>query len=356
MKTVLIKSSQKKWLCLSAFLMVMPVWADNPETQVLNYLVKEKVLPAHSHWQQASSDFQKTVESFCKKKTSLAGTQEAWRNAQHAWVALQPSLVDVNARNTIGMQASFWPDKRNLVGKQTEAALASGQTLSLDTLKAGSVVLRGLTTSEYLLFDAQHKPDEPARRASLCPLLQLNTTYQSELSSQIVSLLKQDKVEENLTQLPNAQYADAHSALTDLLRTHVTALAVTKKKMSVIANQGDAAAVQLFQAEAWRAGDTLNSLQASIVASRAQWDGKGWRSLLVERNAELANRVDAAYAALLQKLSAQKTKLETLLSTAEGRQQVDALYADLNTLHLLYEKEVAKALGIHLGFNGTDGD
>jgi len=48
--------------------------------------------------------------------------------------------------------------------------------------------------------------------------------------------------------------------------------------------------------------------------------------------------------------------LERLLATEAGKQQLKQLFEQLNTLRLLYEKEVAKALNVQLGFNGTDGD
>ena len=37
-------------------------------------------------------------------------------------------------------------------------------------------------------------------------------------------------------------------------------------------------------------------------------------------------------------------------------QEANALYDSLNALHRLHEVEVAKALGIQLGFNAHDGD
>ena len=41
---------------------------------------------------------------------------------------------------------------------------------------------------------------------------------------------------------------------------------------------------------------------------------------------------------------------------AAGRAQLDAIYDSLNVVHRLHEGELAKALGIQLGFNANDGD
>jgi len=45
-----------------------------------------------------------------------------------------------------------------------------------------------------------------------------------------------------------------------------------------------------------------------------------------------------------------------LLADDAGRQQLNDLYDSLNVVHRLHEGELAKALGIQLGFNANDGD
>jgi predicted lipoprotein len=45
-----------------------------------------------------------------------------------------------------------------------------------------------------------------------------------------------------------------------------------------------------------------------------------------------------------------------LLADEAGRTSLGQLYDSLDTLHRLHESELAKALGIQLGFNAHDGD
>ncbi len=45
-----------------------------------------------------------------------------------------------------------------------------------------------------------------------------------------------------------------------------------------------------------------------------------------------------------------------MLEDDAGRQQLNDLYDSLNVVHRLHEGELAKALGIQLGFNANDGD
>ena len=48
--------------------------------------------------------------------------------------------------------------------------------------------------------------------------------------------------------------------------------------------------------------------------------------------------------------------LGEMLEDDAGRQQLNDIYDSLNVVHRLHEGELAKALGIQLGFNANDGD
>jgi predicted lipoprotein len=70
----------------------------------------------------------------------------------------------------------------------------------------------------------------------------------------------------------------------------------------------------------------------------------------------LADKIDAAYAASLKLFASNQRTLGELLADDAGRQQLNDLYDSLNVVHRLHEGELAKALGIQLGFNANDGD
>lgn len=70
----------------------------------------------------------------------------------------------------------------------------------------------------------------------------------------------------------------------------------------------------------------------------------------------LADKIDAAYAASLKLFASNQRSLNELLADDAGRQQLNDIYDSLNVVHRLHEGELAKALGIQLGFNANDGD
>lgn len=342
-------------VCFAGLCGANSAFAVSLEQQTAEHLVNNIALPAYANWQHNNQVFHTASEQFCAGKAELAAVRTQWLAAQHAWAALQPVLVPPSPADHLGLQIQFWPDKRNLAAKQSEELLNKKEALTMDGLAKGSVAVRGLTASEYILFDREHNLADPAQRARYCSLLQANTAYQLAQSQHILKVWQQEFAQQ-LLQTPNARYADAMGPLAELLRAQVTAFDVMRKKLGVAIGQPGDGTPQPYQAEAWRSGDTLGGLQAGVMASRALWDGGGWRNLAHSKQPELAQKIDETYTALQAQLAKLQSPLDSLLATEAGKQQLKVLYGQLNTLHLLYEKELSKALGVQLGFNGTDGD
>lgn len=351
----------KKQLVIACFLFVANALASNAFAtaasgqQVLDHLVQDVALPAHARWQQASQQFYNAAEAFCAGKSDLVAVRASWRDTQQAWVALQPSLLPPSAADQPGLQVQFWPDKRNLAQKQTEELLAKPEPVTAESIAKGSVAVRGLTASEYILFDSHHDMADAKQRSRYCPLLLANTTYQFAFSLHLLQIWQQEFAT-TLSQVPNNRFADVDSALAELLRADVSALAVMKKKLGTAIGQPGDGAPQLYQAEAWRSADTLASLQAGIAGSRALWDGNGFRALAAGKNPGLAKAIDDVFDSLQATLAGVKQPLPALLDSDEGKLVLKKLYVQLDSLHLLHERELAKTLGVQLGFNGTDGD
>ena len=80
------------------------------------------------------------------------------------------------------------------------------------------------------------------------------------------------------------------------------------------------------------------------------------RALLATEHADLVKQIDAAYLQVQLELAAFKQPLTLLLQDEQQRQALFTLYESFDRLHRLHEKEVARALGVQLGFNAHDGD
>ncbi|MGC1333442.1 imelysin family protein [Pseudomonas sp.] len=323
-------------------------------------IANQIILPTYSRWVEADRQLAISALAYCQGQATLDTARADFLHAQRAWAALQPLLIGPLAEGNRSWQVQFWPDRKNLVGRQVDQLVANPTPVDAATLAKSSVVVQGLSAYEYILFDARLDLADAGQKARYCPLLVAIGEHQKTLAE---AILGQWNSEEGMlwqmSHFPNPRYADAHEAIADVLRAQVTALDTLKKKLGTPMGRQNKGIVQPMQAEAWRSQDALHSLQASLTAAQAVWagvDDQGLRGLLGNDQQALAERIDAAYAAAQKTLDGNSRPLAEQLTTPEGRHSLEVLYDQLNSLHRLHEGELAKALGIPLGFNANDGD
>jgi predicted lipoprotein len=332
----------------------------DPQQQISTALTDGVLLPAYSTWVEADRQLAASGQAFCAGEQTVAEARQAFVTAQSAWSALQPLLIGPLAEGNRAWQVQFWPDKKNLVARQVEGLIKSKPQLSPADLDKSSVVVQGLTAYEYVLFDPAIDLGETAQKTRYCPLIMAIGQHQQALASDILSQWQAaDGMAAQLKNFPNARFADAPEAVAELLRTQVNALDGLKKKLGTPLGRQTKGTPQPYQAEAWRSNASLANLAASLASAERIWLGAeqdGIQSLLTQEQSELGQRIDAAYTDTRQRLAALQRPLSELLGDDNGRAELNALYDSLGTLHRLHEAELAKSLGIQLGFNSHDGD
>ncbi|UVE18640.1 imelysin [Pseudomonas sp. LS44] len=323
-------------------------------------LAQQVILPSYSRWVEADRQLAKSALAFCSGQEDLAKARADFQGAQRAWAELQPLLIGPLAEGNRAWQVQFWPDKKNLVGRQVEQLVKTQPQIDAAALTKASVVVQGLSAYEYILFDSNIDLADSAQKARYCPLLQAIGARQQTLAEEILaSWNTKDGMLAQLSKFPNPRYADSHEAIAELLRVQVTALDTLKKKLGTPLGRLSKGIPQPLQADAWRSQASLANLAASLASAQALWQGvdqHGLRGLLGDEQKALAERIDAAYAEAQQKLAALQPPLGELLASEQGRQQLGDFYDSLNRVHRLQESELAKALGVQLGFNANDGD
>jgi predicted lipoprotein len=332
----------------------------DPQAVTSAAIAKQVILPTYSRWVDADRKLATSALAFCEGKTDLATARADFLYAQKTWAELQPLLIGPLAEGNRSWQVQFWPDKKNLVGRQVEQLVTAQPQISSEALAKSSVVVQGLSAYEYILFDADIDMANADQKARYCPLLTAIGERQKALAEEILSRWNSnDGMLAQLSKFPNQRYADSHEAIAELLRVQVTALDTLKKKLGTPLGRQSKGQPQPFQADSWRSQASLSSLEASLISAETVWagvDNKGLRGLLPAEQKPLADKIDAAYAASRKLLSELKPPLADLLASEDGRKQLNAFYDSLNVVHRLHEGELAKALGIQLGFNANDGD
>ncbi|MEK1906720.1 MAG: imelysin family protein [Pseudomonas sp.] len=332
----------------------------DPQQKASAALVDGVLLPAYNSWNQANQQLAANADAYCSGSQDLASARQAFLASVSSWAALQPLMVGPLAEGNRAWQVQFWPDKKNLVQRQVEALLKSKPQLAAADLEKSSVVLQGLTAYEYVLFDPNIDLDDAAQKSRYCPLLTAIGQHQQKLSADVLSQWQaKDGMADQLKQFPNARYAEAPEAIADLLRTQVSGIDGLKKKLGTALGRQSKGIAQPYQAEFWRSNASLTSLASALASAERLWLGAnqdGVKSLLGSEQADLAQRIDKQYSATRQLLAAIDRPLGEMLAEEAGRTELNAFYDSLNQLHRLQEGELAKALGIQLGFNAHDGD
>lgn len=332
----------------------------DPFKETSQALAGDVLLPAYSHWAETNQRMAASSKAFCANSQSLDDARQAFLQAQLAWAGLQPLLIGPMGEGNRAWQVQFWPDKKNLVGRQVTALLKNKPELTRADLESASVVVQGLSAYEYILYDQAVDLSDSQTKARYCPLLQAIGEHQQQLGSDILQAWQgKEGMQAQLGSFPNERYAESAEAIADILRVQVTALDGLKKKLGAPLGRQTKGYPQPFQAEAWRSDATLDSMDAAIAGAEQLWQGrpdKGLKHLIPSDQADLASRIDAAYATTRQQLAGFDQSFSTLLADDNGRQQLDTLYRNIDALHRLHQGELAKALGVQIGFNAHDGD
>ncbi|MCW2291163.1 putative lipoprotein [Pseudomonas sp. BIGb0408] len=332
----------------------------DPQATVSAALAEGVLLPAHITWKEADSSLASSARSFCAGNEDLPAARQAFLTAQSAWASLQPLAVGPLAEGNRAWQVQFWPDKKNLVARQVQALVNGKPQLNAADLEKASVVVQGLTAYEYLIFDAEIDLQNAEQKARYCPLLVAIGEHQQALADTVLTQWQdQAGALSQYKTFPNERYAEAGEAISDLLRTQVSAIDGLKKKLGAPLGRQSKGVPQPYQAEAWRSQASLANLGAALSGAEQLWRGAkddGIQALLGSDQDALKQRIDAAYADTRQQLAGLQRPLGELLADEAGRQSLNAFYDSLNVLHRLHEGELARALGIQLGFNAHDGD
>lgn len=314
-------------------------------------LADQVLLPAHQQWLRSNEALLETTRAGCAGELALAEIEQAFHQTQSAWSRLQPLMVGPLSEGNRSWQVQFWPDKRNMVARQTESLLDEAPELDQQQLDDASVVVQGLTAFEYVLFDEQVAIRESRER--YCPLLVGIARHQQALSAEVVTLWQQPEgMLEQLTTFPNGRYANADEALGGILRVQITAVDTLKKKLGTPMGRLNRGVPQPYQAEAWRSRRSTENLIASLQGAQAVWE----RVRALVGDAQLVADIDEAYQRVHDQLDALPAPLMEIVQDPDSQAQLQSLYQDLDTLETLQQSDLARDLGIQLGFNANDGD
>ncbi len=328
------------------------------------------IVPGYESLARAAEALREQLAELCRAPdaarldTARAGFAETARQ----WARLQFLSFGPIAEHQRGFRIEYWPDKRNVVGRQLAEVLDKRDPAALapEQFAATSVGVQGLPALERLLFEANAlgaltAGDEAA--AYRCAVLaaiggnldtiadDIVTGWTGGTSPYLQKLEHPDADDEEM-----AGPRDAAARLLNDLLTAVIAM----RDMKLLAPLGETPAKAKPQAaELWRSDLSLAMLRANLEGLRELFGTDGGLGGVLSATPEGAP-VAAAFAATLAEAFRAMDRITLPLGEAAAdagrRGDVETLAEHLLRLRDLLSGPIATDLNLPIGFNALDGD
>lgn len=252
-----------------------------------------------------------------------------------------------------GLRIDFFPDVRNSIGREIGDLLRAADPAQItpEAFQRSRVASQGLPAAERLLFGADAPrlaaPDQPFRRVLLAAigvnLATMGETMRAEWRS----------YGPVLEGTPTGGYRIPQDGMLVLFKTLVGGLEFLAERQ--VARPLGPSAREAFprRAEAWRSGQSLALMRASLSAQQNYW-ATGFAPMLTGTQAALAREVSDGFAQAEAAAARITPSLE--VAVVDNRAPVEDLLRILGPLRRLIADRVSAALDLPVGFNSMDGD
>tara|TARA_R110001592_G_scaffold50620_7_gene156452 strand:- start:1270 stop:2427 length:1158 start_codon:yes stop_codon:yes gene_type:complete len=351
-----------------------------PSSKVLIDTANQSIVNGYQAFNIASKALAESAVNYCKTPSDNAQfdtIQTDWKETVKQWSAIQniqfgPLMVDNQA-----WKIQFWPDKKNLIARKVEALLKGDEAITIQRVDDASVVVQGLSSLEYLLFDTKagnqlrYSGDGGQRR---CELLIAVSAHLHKVASGLHNSWRKDGgnylATFSETGEKNPEFPDDNVAIAYLLDTLVSGIELIKRdklerplgiSLADTELKTDTLQTQIYQLEWWRSQyskeaiiTNLNALKDIFNANAAYGIDDYLRD--IKGQTELSDKINEGFKRSILAASAIDGSLFTIANEATGRQTILKLHSELNTLLTLLRNDLPTALGVSLGFNSKDGD
>lgn len=329
--------------------------------QTVNHaLVNEHIIPRYQHLAESSAALATRTEQLCQQpdQAHLNAAQQAFHHTMDDWQAVQHIQFGPieNLMRNFSMQ--FWPDKKNLIGKQLNILLAEQDpaTLKTDALYKASIGVKGLPALERLLFTGQLS--ELENNSYRCQLTSTIAAYVAENSAATVTEWQQEYSASVFNAGSEDSYYDNHQeAAVDMLKSLVEPVeAIRDQKILRPLDNGEK--VRPRRSESWRSERSIRNIQLNMASLQNLYAGNSHSvdSLLREQGAAAqADQISALFSHIIGQLKNVKGPLATSLYQAETVTQLQQISTALKQLDVELNAAM-QTLDIQLGFNSRDGD
>jgi len=340
--------------------------------RLIEATVTHHIVPRYQRLAGATAALDRAATAFCVDRTApgLDRVRAAFGDASDAWQAIQHIRFGPAELFMRATRLSFWPDPRNVAGRQLEELLAARDKAALtpEAFARASIAVQGFPALERLLFDSDAGDvlatgDGAAFRCDILRAIAVNVaTMAAEMQRDWVGgkgawakiLVRADGSYGSRYQAPK-------DVVTDLLKAlHLGVELVAEHKLArPLGSSAEAARPRL--AEAWRSKRSLDNIRTNLATTAALYEGEGgWGMSGFVREAAgdpaLDDLLRRAFAQTRASADAIKVPLEEAVADPAALPAVERLQREAKALMALIVQRLAPALGTPVGFNVLDGN
>jgi predicted lipoprotein len=329
---------------------------------------KSTIIPGYRTFGETAKGMQTRLNALCKTPSDemLKAAQQQFADLTAAWARIQYISFGPIFEHQRAFRVEYWPDKRNVVGRQLAEVLEKQEHAALEPERFATttVGVQGLPALERMLFGddalAALASGDGAFRCGLFAAISANL---ESIARDVVAgwtegdaafLARIEHPSEDDEELPSGRDA-AGRLLNDLLTA-----TIAMRDMKLLAPLGASLEKAKGQgAEYWRSGQSIAALAANLEGWRALFgtdQGLGGLLAAQPNGKPVADEVAAAADQAASALAQITLPLDKAVADAEQRKQVEAFAVQLVKLRDLLAGPVTTTLNLPVGFNALDGD
>lgn len=329
---------------------------------------KSAIIPGYQAFGDAAKEMQGRLEALCKTPgdDTLKDAQQQFAALAGAWARIQYVSFGPIFEHQRAFRIEYWPDKRNIVGRQLAEVLKKQDRAALEPARFATttVGVQGLPALERMLFgddalSALASGDGDFRCGLFAAIGNNLETIARDVGSgwtegDSAFLARIEHPSADDEELPSGRDA-AGRLLNDLLTA-----TIAMRDMKLLAPLGSSLEkAKGQQAEYWRSGLSIAALKANLEGWRALFGtdhGLGGLLAAQPNGKPVADEVVAAADGAAAALAKINLPLDKAVADAEQRKQVEAFALQLVKLRDVLAGPVTTTLNIPVGFNALDGD
>jgi len=357
-------------LVLSCTAMPAFGFTDADYAAAMSTTARNVIIPYYRGFEAATAALQVQIAALCEAPAPahLDEARAAFAAIAQTWAGLQFLTLGPISEHQRAFRIEYWPDKRNVVGRQLADVLAKQDAAALEQERFATttVGVQGLPAMERLLFDdnaLQQFPKDAPGAAFRCSLMAAIGDNLQNIATDVLTewtagekpyLARIEQPDADDEEMPSARDAAAR-LLNDLLTA-----TIAMRDMKLLAPLGDSLRKAKPQvAEFWRSGQSIAMLSANLAGMRASFGIDQGLGGLLSAQPEGKATAAALIAALDQAsstLGSITLPLDKAVADPAQRKQVEALAEQLEQTRDLLAGPVATKLNLPIGFNALDGD